>query len=318
MYYPYLRARQFELIALRELVTESEHENLVIPIIEPVRKSFNGLNKANEIFHENRCSPYLIINPLKGDIAGDTNIIAEYLHSLENCSYRPAFHFTNNTDYIRRTIQNYDLTNCMLICLDGFSDNESLRELCEEAEIGEFAVLEPQKYRSLNRYLKELDKPFIRMDDVFVKQKRNADYLAIPANKLTEEHLYYRDEGYASFSDFTVLPSEFIIGGATPRAVVIHLSYINENKNSEIWIRHFTSESGRGDTANVQGKFKEAAQKALDFCETENFNNSAIAELRNYYDKEKYPGLGVIKKISIKNHLIIVRDFLLERHEEHM
>ena len=48
MYYPYLRARQFELIALRELVTESEHENLVIPIIEPVRKSFNGLNKANE------------------------------------------------------------------------------------------------------------------------------------------------------------------------------------------------------------------------------------------------------------------------------
>ena len=105
MYYPYLRARQFELIALRELVTESKHEDIVIPIIEPIRKSFNGLNKANEIFHENRFSPYLIINPLKGDIAGDTNIISEYLHSLENCSFRPAFHFTNNADYIRRTIQ---------------------------------------------------------------------------------------------------------------------------------------------------------------------------------------------------------------------
>src|SRR5690554_4707543 len=180
MYYPYLRARQFELIALRELVTESKHENLVIPIIEPVKKSFNGLNKANEIFHENRCSPYLIINPLKGDIAGDTNIIAEYLHSLENCSFRPAFHITNNADYIRRTIQNYDLTDCMLICLDGFRDNESLRELCEDTEIGELAVLEPQKYRSLNLYLKELGKPFIRMDDVFVKQKKKCGLFSHP------------------------------------------------------------------------------------------------------------------------------------------
>jgi len=62
--------------------------------------------------------------------------------------------------------------------------------------------------------------------------RRNADYLNIPAHKFSEEHLFYKDEGYNGFSDFTVLPGVFIDGGSTPRAVVVHLSYINENQEN--------------------------------------------------------------------------------------
>ena len=36
MYFPYLRGRQFELIALRELVEKDVLSSKIIPVIEPV------------------------------------------------------------------------------------------------------------------------------------------------------------------------------------------------------------------------------------------------------------------------------------------
>ena len=37
MYFPYLRGRQFELIALRELIENDCINSSIIPIIEPVK-----------------------------------------------------------------------------------------------------------------------------------------------------------------------------------------------------------------------------------------------------------------------------------------
>ena len=37
MYFPYLRGRQFELIALRELVEKDVLSGRIMPIIEPVK-----------------------------------------------------------------------------------------------------------------------------------------------------------------------------------------------------------------------------------------------------------------------------------------
>lgn len=315
MYYPYLRARQFELIALRELSTEKGLTSLITPVLEPVRRSVNGLNLANKVFIDNNFFPYLIVNPLQGEIPGDTDFFLDYIDHFEKTSFLPAFHFTNNAGYIKDSIEAYSLDDVMLICLDNFTDNELLRELCANPSISHIMVLDPQRNRHLDRYLRSLDKLYIRLDDAFEKQERNADFLNILAHKFSEEHLFYRDEGYSGFSDFTVLPSEFIDGGSTPRAVVIHLTYINEEHDNEIWIRHFTS-STNDSIANVQLKFAEAAEKALEFCSRIELDNSAISELRDYFTKEKYPGLGTVKKISIKNHLIIVSDFLEEHDDE--
>lgn len=315
MYYPYLRARQFELIALRELSSDIDFRRYVKPVLEPVRESVNGLNLANNIFNENDFELYLIVNPLEGEASGDNTTFLDYIQNLEDCRFQPAFHFFNNAEYILHNIQNYELNDVMLICLDGFNDVQSLRDLCESPNISHIMVLEPQKSRQLDRYLKSLNKIYIRLDDVFEKQDRNADYLHIEEHKFSEEHLFYEDERYKGFSDYTVLPSAFIDGGSTPRAVVIHLSYINENHNDEIWIRHFTSNTN--DTiANVQLKFAEAAEKAINFVNSNNLENEAISELKRYFEEEKYPGLGVVKKISIKNHLIIVADFLKKRGDE--
>lgn len=308
MYFPYLRARQFELISLRELVTENKLQNIT-PVLEPVKESFNNLNLAHKIFQEKDFYAYLILNPFKGEKYGDTEFFLTYISELENRKLLPAFHYSDNADYIISNIEKYSLENCLIICLDNFSDEQSLKTLCSNKNVSKVMLLEPHKYRNLDRFIKSLGKFYIRLDDVFEKQQKNADFLNIQAHKFTEEHLYYSQDGYQAFADFTALSSEFVDGGSTPRAVVIHLTYINAELENQIWIRHFTS-NDVDSIANVQGKFAQAAQKAIQFCESINLINSAITELRTYFEESRYPGLGTVKKISIKNHLHIISDFL--------
>ena len=48
MYFPYLRGRQFELIALRELIENDCINSSIIPIIEPVKPTANLLKTIAE------------------------------------------------------------------------------------------------------------------------------------------------------------------------------------------------------------------------------------------------------------------------------
>lgn len=309
MYFPYLRARQFELITLRELVSEGVLQNKIIPVLEPVKEGANNLDLAHKIFQENNFEAYLIVNPAVGQNPGDTEKYLNYISGLGNPKYLPAFHYTDNPKYINDSIDKYKINKCLIICSTKFSDEVGLKFLCQKPNVSHIMLLEPNKYRSLDRFIKSLNKFYIRLDDVFERLQTNAHFLNISAHKFSEEHLFYEQENYQGFSDYTVLPSEYIDGGSTPRAVVIHLTYLNAEEQDQIWIRHFTSETNDS-IANVQGKFAEAAQKAINFCTDLGLNNSAITELRKYYDEKKYPGLGIVKKISIKNHLSVVSKFL--------
>lgn len=309
MYFPYLRARQFELISLRELAIAGAIQDKIMPILEPVKSSFNGLNLAHKIFQEKGLKAFLIVNPCCGEVSGDGDTVLDYITGLDQGTYLPAFLYSDNAEYIISRIDSHKLNNCLIVCLNNFSDEEQLKLLCKKKEISHVVLLEPYKYRNLDLFIKSLNKTYIRLDDLFERQQRNSDFLEIPTHKFTEEHLYYKGDHYQGFSDYTVLSSEFIDGGSTPRAVVIHLTYPRTDLDNAIWISHFTSVSN--DTiANVQGKFAEAAEKAVGFCNALPMDNLAIDELKNYFTDKKYPGLGTVKKISIKNHLLVINEFI--------
>jgi hypothetical protein len=182
-----------------------------------------------------------------------------------------------------------------------------------DADFDNLVLLPSIKYilstenKTLKRKLKDSGKELIRLDDNFKAQKRNSDYLLMAEEKFSEEHLFYKENGYCGFSDYTVLVSDYIEGGAAPYAVAIHLTYQKENQ--EIWMKHFASITN-DDQSNIQGKFAEAAKKAVTFLNAKNIHNSASEELRRYYEGGLYPGLGMIKKISIKNHLELMNDVL--------
>jgi hypothetical protein len=87
MYFPYLRARQFELITLRDLVNEEALQGKIMPVIEPVKETFNNLNLAHKTFLEKDFKLYLIVNPLVGDASGDKDYFLDYLTNLEDSKY---------------------------------------------------------------------------------------------------------------------------------------------------------------------------------------------------------------------------------------
>jgi len=311
MYYPFLRARQFELIALRELASEEVTQGVIFPILEPVKETHNNLTLAHKVFLNKGQTAFLIVNPTIGELAGDSHFYLEYLATLEGEIFIPTFHYRNNAEFIAHSIAQFGLSNCMVICQNDISSEDlKFRQLVEKAEITSINVSDPNRNRTLHRFLRSLNKNYIRLDDLFEKQARNSDYLDIEGHRFSEEHLYFQDEGFSGFSDYTVLPSEYVDGGSTPRAVAIHLTYLNSE--NQIWIRHFTSKTNDS-IANVQGKFAEAAAKAVNYCRHSELTNSAITELGSYYDNEHYPGLGTVKKISIKNHLLVLSHYIKNR-----
>ena len=70
MYFPYLRGRQFELIALRELVEKGVLSSRITPIIEPVKLS-STLVKTIEAYGENSKQLAIITNPKVGSFSSD-------------------------------------------------------------------------------------------------------------------------------------------------------------------------------------------------------------------------------------------------------
>ncbi len=66
MYFPYFRGKQYELIAVRDnadLIAASQF----VPIIEPVKRSLAGLQRALDALRDANASAVLIVNPHYGD-----------------------------------------------------------------------------------------------------------------------------------------------------------------------------------------------------------------------------------------------------------
>ncbi len=194
----------------------------------------------------------------------------------------------------------------MIVFKDGVEEGNELQELLSDSRV-RYIVNGDADSRSAKRWLGRLGKDIIRLDDNFISQTRNVDYLNIEENKFSEEFSYYLEDNFSGISDYTTLPKEFVDGGMLPYAVAMHFTY--KKTEDAVYVRHFVSDTN-DDQSNIQGKFKEAAKKAKAYFEGRNDRTKAIDELIDFVNSEKYPGLGTLKKLSIKNHLELMNRLL--------
>lgn len=308
MYYPYLRGKQFELIALREFAQQIQKEFHVCPIIEPVKSGLNSLKMAINVFFSNSFRFALILNPREGDFKRQSaNFLAD-IGDLENNldKWIPAFIYRNNATEIIETMETNDFSNVMMVFQTSvnFKDS-SVEDLIKNPRL-KYVVADFNSRATKRQLSYAQGKALIRIDDNFNELQRNADYLSIPEELFTEEPFYYKDDGFDGFSDYTALPSSFKESGMLPYAVAIHMTY--QKMSEEIYIRHFVSDSNE-DNTNIQRKFFEADTKLEQFYRKHE-NTTASIELVQMLQEERYPGLGVVKKLSIKNHLELIEGIL--------
>ena len=157
--------------------------------------------------------------------------------------------------------------------------------------------------RVIKRKFHETGKKIIRLDDCFKSRSRNADYGLETDELFTEEPFFYAEEQLDGFSDYTTLPSEYVEGGMLPYALAIHLSY--KRNDEQLYVHHFVSDSNET-SSDVRGKFREAARKVASFFENRARTDAVNEIIKRADAPDGYPGLGYLKKLSVKNHLELI------------
>ena len=142
MYYPLLRAKQYELKALREFSSEYSNQDKITPILEPVKQDTSALYLAISEMQTNNLKFALILNPKDGDFKHPTVQFDTWFQNeklLENKdSWIPAFLYSKrNAHEILSKIDEYTLGNAMIIfrtCMD--MDDESAWSIISNESVG--------------------------------------------------------------------------------------------------------------------------------------------------------------------------------------
>ncbi|MBQ0076874.1 MAG: sce7725 family protein [Bacteroidales bacterium] len=314
MYYPLLRAKQYDLKAVREFIEENEGQKKILPILEPVNSQNNALILTINALMKVGQKFALVLNPMDGMFKHPTVRFT----LLDECPllrdkremWVPAFICNRDLENVENLIIEEGYEHVMLIHPTGFNvENEKALEILRKPQV-EYIVnnFGSSTSRRTGRILKDTGKKIIRLDDMFNTQQRNADYLNNVDELFSEEWYYYKEEGgLDGFSDYTSVQKELTEGGAMPYALAIHLTYLHSD--DQVYIHHFVSDSN--DTqADVRGKFCEAAIKVRDFYIDKPHTTPIDDIIERSGSREGYPGLGYLKKVSIKNHLELMLSLL--------
>ncbi|WPK10285.1 sce7725 family protein [Lysinibacillus louembei] len=317
MYFPYLRGRQFDLIAIRELVEKNLIDEHIVPIIEPIKLS-STLISTLRAFVETQREVLLIQNPCVGNFANELEtheLYEEYVELLKN-PYIVITHFFNEnsvfeipeiTTNIEKKIEDLAIIHK--------KDNIGLLPIYKEiysSVIPKYTIIPyEQAFRRRMR-----GQNLVCLKNEFKKQKRNTDYAIDVDEFFSEEHLHYNSEGLLGFSDYSVVGDDYSEGGFAPYAIALHIVYFaydNDNSDYVLRIRHFVSDSN-DDIRDPALKCSEALKKLEEWTYTIRFDNLfktyAIEQLLEHFYRGAYPGLPTLKKLALMHHIQLVNIFL--------
>jgi len=296
MYYPYLRGRQYELIALREMNKKNLLGSHIVPVVEPVKASSTLLSVLQD-FTEHNKQIALIKNPKVG------NFQSEY---VKNRKYHDAYESYFLYDFcINAYILSLDMINQSQI-LD--TSNQSLF-ICNDKDTIQFAASLQDKNNIFipdeTIFRRSIKNNKIIFADRFNKQIKNSDYIALDDEFFSDDHKYFINEGYKGFSDFSIIGDDYRESGFAPYAVAIHMVYFDSEEN--LRAHHFVSDSN-DDYEDTAGKFAEALEKLVNFSILNNSKNNTYAYnvFLSLYKRGEYPGLGTIKKLSLMHHFELI------------
>lgn len=313
MYLPYVRGKQFELICLREMAPDflSENHVKISPIIEPVRNS-STLRTTLETLIEHDINFTLIINPQVGTFRNSQkilDILGACVGTKRNFQIGIIFHNGIDHEQIITLLNDYHYLIPSLTLIHNADIDNIEEEIYNYKEFYKVRFNIINLDRTSRRYHRKFDREtLVELNDYFRYQKRNVDYLKVDESDFSEEHLYYKQEGFIGFSDFLSIGEEYSESGFLPFAVAIHLSFA-ESSSNKIKIKHFVSDSNE-DFKDIAGKFAEALEKLIVWCDQEGHDTKAVRIFRDLHANGHFPGLGIIKKLSMMNHIEVVLDLI--------
>lgn len=224
MYFPYLRGKQFELLAIKELAEIIHESNLVHPIFEPVRDIDAGtaLLRNLGVLADRRVPCTVIVNPQVGEMQG-TSKSGRILNQLEplfraNDRMRIGIHLTSE-------IEVSDLIDLlshakMRYAADIFYGTSAISAgtMLRLAALCDVKVHFAEDKNSVRRYRQAFPNPQTGLlRDNFSRQERNQDYFELEESIFTEDNIFFKEDNYIGFGDYQTIGKGFREGGSLPR-----------------------------------------------------------------------------------------------------
>lgn len=326
MYFPYLRGKKEELLALQELIGEGLLSTKIVPIIEPVTLSSTFINTLN-LFIENQKEIIIIRNPLVGNFHDDMsiNLIDEDLEPKEKVKIekiienQKRYNILMSSEYIHHA---FIYSDEIEEGITEFTNDNTLINysiiLNSEGDYISFSEKFSGNFKKNIRYCfipileyKENDDKAVIYRDRFNRRTSNSEYVKPPLDEFfSRDHINFNEYSYKGFSDFSFIGSRYESGFA-PYAIAIHIIYFDEETNI-IRIRHFTSDTNHTNR-NPALKFSEAATKLLEWSkEHTELKTLGLEKILTNLNDVNYPGLGSLKRFSLMHHLELISQYLEE------
>jgi hypothetical protein len=304
MYHPYFRGKQYELITVREMAPLLRASGFR-PIIEPVKNTLGGLNKALDAVIEAGGSAIVIVNPQHGELSGAGKTLTDLLREK----------YLGQPEISAGIILKQDMTakqalarfrehevHAPVFIHAGFTEAKALAEMLGRPTKNQYHVFFEEFCGKL--YQKHFNSSHrVLLRDGFQRRKNREYDLLEPFSDL---HATFADEGMDGFGDFLIAGHEYSETGGPAYAVAIHLTFIDPDQDNSMMIYHFKSE--RQDTpTDPAGKFAEALAEMMEILgppgSSKVLETNAVKEFRMLYEQGHFPGLGYVKKLSMNHHI---------------
>lgn len=306
MYHPYFRGKQYELVVIREAAALMKDAGFV-PIVEPVKESFGGLKRALEAVATEGGEAVVLLNPQHGDQVDNTDGIESWLTErfggARGIGVGVIAGPKQSASDIVKVFSRHHADRKVTIIHDGFTDGVALvNELGEDLKEIRHVFTEAS---SGKLYQKAFRRPCQRvlLRDGFQRRK-NRDHP--PTEPFSELHVTFKEEeGMDGFGDYLIVGDEYSDSGGPAYAVAIHLTFIDPDQADQMFIHHFVSDSNDTPT-DPAGKFKEALDRLKKEVDREGsavLRTQAVEEFLSLHESQHYPGLGYVKKLSMRHHI---------------
>lgn len=293
-YYPYLRGRMYDLLALKELCEDKQLNKNIIPIIEPVRDSKELQKTVNTFlkFHQ----PFSLVANPQVSVYGlnDTK-----LYPLPDMStvdfFLPSAILAADfsTDYLNSDQETILIAKHYPL-LKAYQHSNLLKQTDH--------ILIPEEAR----LHKIAGKKAVSLTDPLSFVKHVEDYKMVEDEYFQPASWYKQVDNYQGFGDYSMVGSVYFDKGMPSRAIALHIIYVTSN--GTLRIHHFVSDSNESMRGQKE-KFFEALTKLVNWSSKNinGINNTpALQELLSYSNQDKFPGLGIVKKLSLKHHFQLI------------
>ena len=311
MYWPYLRSKENEVLAFRELAPTLSASNLTVPIYKPTSKS-PTLRKRLDAIAMSGGRFALIVNsddgkppPMRSEVESllDPLVQSHPLKAMPAIELRPMTSLGEVSSFAAK----YASSQCVVVHRDHMFSaaavNTALAPLSSPAV---HVFLQGSAPAAVVASVNAVGKVLIR--DGFKRHTPNGNY---PPHTNFDDLVYHYKVSWDGFGDFGPLGDIFIKGGAQPSHVALHLTH--PSSGPTIVCRHFVSTVSPGGT-DTATKYFDALNQLCSFTGSpppSPFDTAGVNDFLQNHAAGHYPNLGLPKRWSLKHHVEMMQRILL-------